>query len=787
MADQASAAPAGNGAYLGRPLPRIDGMAKVTGQAPYAIESDLAGMAHAAVLSSTIAAGRIRQIDAGAAQAMPGVLRVLTHSDHLQLHSCPMIPEGSVMESFLPLQDERIHYFGQPIAVVIAETPEQATEAVRQIRVDYEPQPAIADLDDAAGTQMHGAASAKTQGGADDTADAHSGNCVESSSEVRADNLRGDPKAALASSAVRVEAVYNTPRQSASPLEPLGTIAAWSENDKLTVWQPSQWVAGAQRTFSDWFGLPLDNIRVISPFVGGGFGAKVTAHADAALAAMAAREAGRPVKLALTRPQTFTGYGPRPAARQHIALGADADGKLQALIHENLNETSLDDVYTESGSGTAKVMYAVPNLSTADHLVRINSFTPSWKRAPGEAIGAFALESAMDELAYALKLDPLELRLRNYAGEDPQSHKPWSTRRLREAYAAGAEAFGWERRTSEPRSMRDGRTLIGWGMAGGAFPVVHTPGSARVTIFADGTVEVASSGPDIGTGTYTILGQTVAEALGVPLERVVVSLGDTTLPRAPVAGVSQLSNILTRAVHKTALAARQELLKLAASHGASPFKGMQMEQLTVKDGLIVPAAGAGQQLGLADLMRGAGRDRLDVVRDTLPDGATDEDRRAAFASFKLMQPPASDHSIYDWCAQFVEVRVDEDFGTVRVSRMVGAFDSGRLYNPRLAESQWKGGMIMGLGEALHEAMTIDRRFARVTNDNFAEYMVPVNADVPDIKVVSVGEPDMDASPLGGKSVGEIGVVGVAPAIANAVFHATGKRIRDLPIRMENLM
>jgi xanthine dehydrogenase YagR molybdenum-binding subunit len=777
----------GNGACLGRPQPRIDGIAKVTGLAAYAIENDLAAVAHAVVIDSSIAAGRVRTIDAGEAQGMPGVLRILTHSDGLKLHSCPMVPEGSVMESFLPLQDDRIRYFGQPIGLVIAETLEQATEAARHVRVDYEPQQAVADIDDPACSKIDAPAAAKSQGGPDDTADAHSGDCVESSGTLQADNARGDPQAALASSAARIEAVYNTPRASASPLEPLGTIAAWSDDGNLNVWQPSQWVAGSHRALSDWFGIPVEKVQVTSPFVGGGFGAKVTAHPDVALAAMAAREMGRPVKLALTRSQTFNGYGARPAARQKVALGASADGKLQALTHENLNETSIDDVYTESGAGTAKVMYAVPNLSTADKLVRVNSFTPSWKRAPGEAIGAFALESAMDELAYALKLDPLELRLRNYADQDPQSHKPWSTRRLREAYQAGATAFGWERRTPEPRSMRDGRVLIGWGMAGGAFPVVHTPGQARISIFGDGSVEVASSGADIGTGTYTILSQTAADALGVPLGQVYVRLGDSTLPGAPVAGVSQLSNILTRAVHKTALAAREELLALATSHGASPFNQANPNELTVKDGSIMPAAGSGQQLSFADLMRLAGRERLDVVRDTFPDGASDEDRRAAFGSFKLMKPPSNDHSVYDWCAQFVEVRVDEDYGTVRVSRMVGAFDSGRLYNPRLAESQWKGGMIMGLGEALHEAMHIDRRFARATNNNFAEYMVPVNADIPDIEVISVGEPDNYASPLGGKSVGEIGVVGVAPAIANAVFHATGKRIRDLPIMMENLM
>lgn len=785
----ATSTPKSNGAYLGHPFPRVDGVLKVTGHADYALEHDLAGMLHAVAVDSVIASGHIRKINADEARAMPGVMRIFTHEDRMPLHSCPMVPDGSVMESFLPLQDDRVRYFGQPVAMVIAETIEQATEAARHLQIDYETQPAVADIDDPACEAAVGAA-ASSQGGKDDTNGAHSRqsqNCVQSSSNPPSDKVRGNPQGAFAASAVRIEVVYNTPRESATPLEPLGTIASWSEDGHLTVWQPSQWVAGARRAFSDWFEMPREKIRVISPFVGGGFGSKVAAHADAAMAAMASREIRRPVKLALTRPQTFNGYGPRPAARQKLSLGASADGKLQALIHENVNETSIDDVYTESGAGTAKVMYAVPNLSTADKLVRVNSFTPAWKRAPGEAIGAFALECAMDELAYALKLDPIELRMRNYANEDPQSHKPWSTRRLREAYAAGAKAFGWERRSPEPRSMRDGRVLIGWGMAGGAFPVVHTPAEARVTIFADGSIEVASSGPDIGTGTYTILAQTAAEALGVPIEQVHTRLGDTSLPSAPVAGVSQISNILTRAVHRTAIAARAELLELAARHDASPFKNAGVNELMIANGRVVLAVGSAQGITIAELMRLAGRDRLDVMRDTFPPEATEEDRRAAFGSFKLMQPPTSERAIYDWCAQFVEVRVDENYGTVRVSRMVGAFDSGKLYNPKLAESQWKGGMVMGVGEALHEAMLVDRRFARVVNTSLAEYMVPVNADIPDIEVISVGEPDFYSSPLGGKSVGEIGVVGVAPAIANAVFHATGKRIRDLPIMLEKLM
>lgn len=504
---------------------------------------------------------------------------------------------------------------------------------------------------------------------------------------------------------------------------------------------------------------------------------------------MAAREMRRPVKLALSRPQNFTGNGLRPAIRQKLTLGASEDGKLQALIHENTSETSVDDDYVEGGAATARVMYAVPNLSATQKLVRVSSFTPSWKRAPGESIGAYALESAMDELAYKLKLDPIELRLRNYASQDPESAKPWSTRRLREAYEAGARAFSWERRSPEPRSMRDGHELIGWGMAGGAFPNVHTPGEARVTIAADGSVDVASSGADIGGGTYTILAQTAADALGVPFEQVRVRLGDTSLPRAPVAGVSQIANLLTGAVDKTARAAREELLTLASSHAGSPFKAKRVNDFTIKDGKIAPTDGSAEAVTIAELMRMVGRDRIEVTRNTMPaDKASSEtEQRDAYDSFKYMRPPSPNHATYAWCAQFVEVRVDEDYGTVRVRRMVGAFDCGRLYNPKLAESQWKGGMIMGMGEALLEAIHIDRRYARITNNNLADYVVPVNADVPDIEVISVGEPDFHASALGGKTVGEIGVVGAAAAIANAVFHATGKRVRDLPITMEKLM
>ncbi len=754
-----------NGAFLGRRIVRADGVAKVTGRADYALERDLAGLVYAVIVESTMPSGRIGNIDLTAALATPGVLRILTRSDALPLQSCAMVPAGSVMESFLPLQDDRIRYSGQPIALVIADSFDHATEAASRVRVEYKSEPAVADIDDpmAKSTDVPGAPSPGAS--------------------------RGDPKAALAAATVRMEAVYTTPREYSCPMEPLGTIADWSDDGNLTVWMPSQWVEGARRAFSDWLAIPMEKVRVVSPFVGGGFGVKVTAHADSLLAAMAARELRRPVKLALSRPQNFTGNGLRPAIRQKLTLGASDDGQLQVIVHENTSETSVDDDYVEGGAATAKVMYAVPNLSATQKLVRINSFTPSWKRAPGEAIGAYALESAMDELAYMLKLDPIELRLRNYASQDPDSAKPWSSRRLREAYQAGAQAFGWARRLPEPRSMREGHELIGWGMAGGAFPNVHTPGEARVTISADGSVDVASSGVDIGGGTYTILAQAAADAIGVPFEQVRVWLGDTSLPRAPVAGVSQIANLLTGAVDKSARAAREELLTLASSHIGSPFKAKRVNDFTINDGRISPTDGSAKAITVAELMRAVGRDRIEVTRSTMPaDKASSEvEQRDAYNSFKYMGPSSATHATYAWGAQFVEVRVDEDYGTVRVRRMVGAFDCGRLYNPRLAESQWKGGMIMGIGEALLEAIHIDRRYARITNNNLADYVLPVNADVPDIEVISVGEPDLHASALGGKTVGEIGVVGTAAAIANAVFHATGKRVRDLPITMEKLM
>jgi xanthine dehydrogenase YagR molybdenum-binding subunit len=408
--------------------------------------------------------------------------------------------------------------------------------------------------------------------------------------------------------------------------------------------------------------------------------------------------------------------------------------------------------------------------------------TPSALRAPGENPSAWGIESAIDELAYEVGLDPLEIRLLNYAEHDQHANKPWSTRQLREAFAVGAERFGWSKRSPTPRSMRSGNQLIGWGVAAGMYPMRRTAGQAMVRLLADGTVEVVSAAIDMGQGTYTILAQTAAEALGVPVERVTVRLGDSTLPLAPVAGGSQLANLMTGAVHKAALAARDELIGLSLNDPKSPFRDLQANTLPMSDGRI-------NGMAFGEFLQAIGRERIEVLRDTFAENGINPDD--AFKNYTtiatMLSQTDGDYSRYSWCAHFVEVRVDEDFGTVRVARVVSALDCGRIYNPKLAESQWKGGIIMGIGQALLEEGIVDPRNGRVINNNLGDYLIATNADIPEIEVISVGIPDPHASALGGKGAGELPIVGMAPAIANAVFHATGKRIRDLPITLEKLI
>ncbi|MER8588713.1 xanthine dehydrogenase family protein molybdopterin-binding subunit [Mesorhizobium sp. M1338] len=745
---------------LGARLSRAEGPLKVTGQARYAIEQKLENLAYGVTVQSTRPAGRIVNIDTSAAKALPGVLDVYTAQNSLKINKPTVYSKGGgATEEFTPIQDDVVRFNGMHIALVVAETFEQATEAASLLKVEYAGGDPILDIKDP---------KAKAQ-------------LIDPMGAAW-----GDAATALANAEVKVDVTYTTSREYNVPMEPHACIASW-ENGKITVWEPSQWVGGARSVVSEWLGIDIENVRVISPYVGGGFGSKIGAHPHVGLACAASRRLSRPVKVSLNRPQTFTGLGGRPATRQTLSIGASKDGKINSIVHESWNETAIDEVHVEACNNVTKIMYATPNFSSRLYVVPVNTVQPGWKRGPGENPSAYALESAIDELAYALNMDPITLRLANWAEIDPSNGMKWSTRQLREAYAVGAEAFGWWNRNPAPRSMREGRELIGYGMAAGSYPMIRTASEAKIVLHASGQIEVLSAGTDMGTGTYTILAQTAADALGVPVETVTVRLGDTILPRSALAGGSQQANNLTGAVDKAARNARDALLALAASDPKSPMAAAKATDLTFETGSVRPTRRPNGGISIADLLKAVGKDKLEIEGNTFAPGATEEMKNRADRSFAQLKGAVEGGvSAHSWCAHFVEVRIDEDFGTIRVKRMVSAFDSGRIFNPKLAESQWISGMVMGLGQALLEEGYVDQRDGRTINANFADYAVPVNADVPDIQVISVGIPDMQATALGGKGVGEIGVVGVAPAIGNAVFHATGKRIRSLPITLEKL-
>jgi len=744
---------------LGAARSRGDGKVKVTGEARYAVEHQPENPLYGVVIQSTVASGRISRMSVEKAQQATGVLAVYTHLNPLKINKPTAIADGGAAQStYTPIQDDKIIHNGQNIGLVVAETFEQATWAASLVEIEYE--------------TSRGLIFATDEG-------------VEPKPVSKQDIDMGDAEHAMQQADVRLSERYTTPREYNMPMEPHACVAHWQEGT-ITVWEPSQWVAGAQVEIAEWMGIDTEAVRIISPYVGGGFGSKPVPYTHVALACVASRALKRPIKVSLTRPQTFTGLGGRPATSQQLELGASRDGKIQAIIQRSFSETSLIDVFAENCSKVTARMYAVENVS-AQHQVRpINTVTPGWMRAPGENPSAFGLEVAMDEMAYALNIDPLELRLRNWADKDYQLDLPWSSRRLKEAYQKGAEAFGWDRRIMTPRSMREGRELIGWGMASGTYPVNKLPAEAKIILTPQGRFVVQCAGADIGTGTYTILAQTAADILGVDSTTIEVELGDTRLPRAGVAGGSQLAGNVTAAVNDTAKRMRAQLLKLASELPQSPLNGTPVSQLTLKGDGVQHTQRSGLAVSLAQLATLAPAESLTVTGGTFPDDMSQSERDKMVRNLNDMSRPEA-FSAHSWSAQFVEVRVDEDFGTIRVKRMVAALDSGRLYNPKLARSQWIGGMIMGVGQALMEEGIIDPRNGRVINNNLADYLVPVNGDIPSITTINVGEPDFEATTMGGKAVGELGIVGVAAAISNAVFHATGKRVRDLPITLDKII
>ncbi|MCB8884064.1 xanthine dehydrogenase family protein molybdopterin-binding subunit [Acidisoma cellulosilytica] len=714
------------------------------GGAKYAAEFELPDMAHAVLVQSTIAAGKILGFDLIAAKAMPGVLVIITPDNAEKLHN---LKPAQQKVTYPLLQNADIKFNGQHVAVVVADTFERATAAAAAVRVHYRATKAVTTMDQAFSESV----TPKNF----------------SNGRAKPDSQIGETSPILPSGTLRVEQIYTTPIEHHNPMEPHATIAHWS-GEQLTVWTATQGISGAQKALSSLFGLKPQNVTVICPYVGGGFGSKGNTWPPAVLAAMATRQVNRPVKLVVTREQMFTSNGYRPRTVQRIKLAANPDGRLLSVRHDVKTQTSMPEVgeFAEPSALITRMLYSAPSIGTSHRLVQVNHGLPTYMRGPGESSGAFAIESAMDEMAAALKIDPIDFRLRNYAERDPTADLPFASKALRECYAQGAAAFGWEKRNPAPRSMRDGHMLVGMGMATSSYPTNRMPASASVHLTADGSALVRSGTQDIGTGTYTTLAQVAADELGLPLGKVRTQLGDSRLPPAPVSGGSMTSASVVPAVQAAAQGVKAQLFALAISHGGFQWQSVSPDVLTLIDSAVDGPAG---RIGIGQLFTLAKIKQLNATAGAQP------------------APDANDYSKHAFGAQFVEVRVDPDLGIVRVSRWVGAFDCGRVLNAKTARSQLIGGIIYGMGMALFEETRIDRNTGRITNANISDYLVAVNADVPEIETIIVDSIDPISNPLGTKGIGELPMVGAAPAIANAVYHATGTRIRDLPIRIEQLL
>jgi CO/xanthine dehydrogenase Mo-binding subunit len=726
---------------LGPGVDRVDGPLKVTGSAPYPGDFSYPNMAYAVLVRSTVAAGRIRRIDATEAEAAPGVLAVITQRNAPHLERGPDTPVWRQPPP--PLQDDRILHYGQYIGVVVAETTQDATAAATLIRAGYEPTDPVLDLDDPRAEVV--------------------------ANPWGMDSHRGDVAAGLASADVTVEASYTTPDETNNPMGLFATVAAW-DGDSLTVHDSTQWPNSVRATLAAAFGVPESGVRVVTPFVGGGFGAALRVWPHVVLAALAARTASRPVKLVLTRPQMFTGVGHRTRTTQRVRLAADRDGHLTALSHEAKNSIAMEDDNYEPVAADSATAYACPNADTWDVQARLNIPDPTSMRAPGQAQGNFALESTVDELAYALDLDPVELRLRNYAQDNQQLHLPWSSKALRACYEQGAARFGWWDRDRRPGSMRDAEGwLVGYGMAGVSFFWFQPPCQARASVSRDGTAFVRSAATDIGTGTYTVMTQLSAELLGLRLDQVSFGLGDTDMPMAAMEGGSGLTAALGSAVFVACRRVIQAFLDTVADDQDSPLRGCRLDGVAAADGRIHRVGEPSQGESYTDILARHGLDEVSADGASAPPTPQDAGLAPAGA----------------FGARFVEIRVDPDLGRVRVARVVSAIDAGRILNEKTATSQVIGGTVGGIGMALLEETVTDPT-GRIANDTLSDYLVPVNADIPDQDVIFVGEPDR-FNPIGVKGVGEIGLVGMAAAIANAVFHATGRRIRSLPITLDQLL
>lgn len=733
-------------APMGKPLDRVDGYAKVTGEARYAADFHTAELTYGWVVSSPIAHGRIVDIDARAALALPGVLLVLSHLNRPELASYDeayIDADAGEGSPFRPFYNDRILYSGQPVALVVAKTLEQARMAAAQVHIEYRSEPHHTDLRE----QL--------------------GNSHKAPAELP--EPRGDVDAALARSTARVDVEYETPVEHHNPMEPHASTVVVQPDGGLLIYDKTQGTQNCRTYVEQVFGLEPGSVRVVAHYVGGAFGSGLRPQYQLTLAVMAALKLKRSVRVALTRQQMFT-FGYRPRTIQRLSLGADANGKLQAIRHEAIAQTASFEDFTEHLVEWSGMLYHCDNVALDYRLVPLDVYTPLDMRAPGAATGVLTLECAIDELAYAANVCPLKLRIDNFTNRNQNEDKPYSSKALLECYSEGAERFGWARRSPEPRSMRDGNDLLGWGVATGVWEAMQQKASARVVLDIQGRLHVSSAVTDIGTGTYTALTQIAAAAMGLDTDEVTVLIGDSSLPTSPLQGGSFTISSVGSAVQQACTALQKQLLDAAQKLDDSPFAEVSRDQVEFADGTLRLKADPSKQVALAEIVRGSGSGHIEAHVDAEPD----QEKRDPYAT--------ATHS-----AVFVEVRVDEALGKVRVSRVVSAIAAGRVVNPKTAHSQILGGVVWGIGMALQEETQIDHNLGRYMNHNLAEYHVPVHADMGDIDVIFVDEPDTIVNALGSKGVGEIGLVGVGAAIANAVYHATGKRIREFPITVEKVL
>jgi xanthine dehydrogenase YagR molybdenum-binding subunit len=752
-------------ANMGQPIPRYDAVAKVTGKAEYAADIALINPAYAFLVTSSIARGRIDGFDLAAAKQVRGVIDIVTHENAEQLKEAKLFSNGGYTSTTIqPLKSNDIANDGEIVAIVLAETFEAAREAARRVKVNTTAAAPTTTFD------SPGTTSAPAKG---------------QLAQFKEDPKVGDFAKAFGEAEVKLTAAYETPPQHHNPMELFSTSCVWN-GDHLTIYEPTQYVHGLKNGVAEQLGIDADKVRVVNAYVGGAFGSKGSMTPRTAIIASIARRLGRPVKLVATRAQGFTIATYRAETRHEIKLGASRDGKLTALRHEGWEISSRADPYAVGGTKTTTRLYACPNVESLVSIVRADRNTPGFMRAPPEVPYMFALESAMDELAVQLNMDPIELRRINDTMKEPIGGKPYTSRSLMACFDAGAKAFGWAERKAEPKSMSAGDWLVGYGCATTCYPTQMAPAAARIRLQRDGRTRVEIAGHEIGNGAYTVIGQAAAEKLGVPVEKVSVFIGDSDLPPAPVAGGSNSTASTCSAVITVCDQIRQRLFKALMPHESLVDKAKE----TVGLG-HTPSTTAAQSDRPLDIERAF--DALGVVvieeyGEWKPAGAPMDSFRAMHkGQMRMVGGEAmKDKIAYAFGAEFVEVRVNKWTHEIRVPRLVGAFAAGHIMNPRTARSQLMGGLIWGMSSALHEATELDERYARYVNDNLADYLVPVNADVPSVEVILLAEEDDQINPAGVKGIGELGNVGTNAAVCNAIFHATGQRLRKLPVRLENL-